>query len=63
MQQLIEQKNTRAYDEAGTNLKKLQQLARYQGKTAEFQARVETLATQYTHFKAFTERLKKANLY
>lgn len=62
VQQLIEQKNTRAYDEAVTNLKKLQQLAQYQGKTAEFQARVTALAAKYTRLGAFLQRLRTAKL-
>ena len=58
--QLIEQKQARAYDEAVTQIRKLQQLAAYQGKTDEFQARINGLYTQYSRRPGFTDRLRNA---
>lgn len=58
--QLIDQKQARAYDEAVTQLRKLQQLAAYQGKTGEFQARINELYTQYSRRPGFTDRLRNA---
>ena len=58
--QLIEQKQARAYDEAVTQLRKLKQLAEYQGKTEEFQARINGLYTQYSRRPGFIARLRRA---
>ena len=62
VQALIEEKKARPYDEAVVLLVKLRDLAVFQDRLAEFQARLSSLQTQYAGRPAFQERLRKAGL-
>jgi len=62
VQALIEEKKARLYDEAVALLVKLRDLAVFQDRLAEFEARLSGLQTQYAGRPAFQERLRKAGL-
>jgi hypothetical protein len=62
VQALIEEKKARPYDEAVALLVKLRDLAIFQDRLPEFQARLATLQAQYANRPAFQERLRKAKL-
>jgi len=62
VQALIEEKKARPYDEAVALLVKLRDLAVFQARLAEFEARLSSLQTQYAGRPAFQERLRKAGL-
>ncbi len=62
VQALIEEKKARPYDEAVVLLVKLRDLAMFQGRLPEFQARMAALQAQYANRPAFQERLHKAGL-
>lgn len=62
VQALIEEKKARPYDEAVALLVKLRDLAVFQDRLAEFEARLSSLQTQYAGRPAFQERLRKAGL-
>lgn len=59
VEDLIGQKKGNAYDKALTQLRQLQELARYQGTHAEFAARVVDLRRRYSRLTAFQRRLNK----
>ena len=59
---LVEQKQARAYDEAVALLVKLRDLAAFQDRLPDFQARIAALQAQYAGRPAFQERLRKARL-
>ncbi|MSP14739.1 MAG: hypothetical protein EXR62_17495 [Chloroflexi bacterium] len=59
---LIEQKTTKAYDEAITLLLQLRELAEYQGKVDEFKAQIAGIETQYKNRPALLQRLRSAKL-
>jgi len=62
IQALIEEKKARPYDDAVALLVKLRDLAVFQDRLAEFEARLSSLQTQYAGRPAFQERLRKAGL-
>jgi len=62
VQALIEEKKARPYDEAVVLLVKLRDLAIFQDRLPEFQAKLATLQAQYANRPAFQERLHKAGL-
>ena len=62
VQALIEEKKARPYDDAVALLVKLRDLAAFQDRLAEFEARLSSLQTQYAGRPAFQERLRKARL-
>ena len=62
VQALIEEKKARPYDEAVALLVKLRDLAVFQNRLAEFEARLSSLQAQYAGRPAFQERLRKAGL-
>jgi len=62
VQALIEEKKARPYDEAVALLVKLRDLAVFQDRLPEFQARLAALQAQYAGRPAFQERLRKAGL-
>jgi len=62
VQALIEEKKARPYDEAVALLVKLRDLAVFQNRLAEFEARLNGLQAQYAGRPAFQERLRKAGL-
>ena len=62
VQALIEEKKARPYDEAVALLVKLRDLAVFQDRLPEFQARMAALQAQYASRPAFQERLRKARL-
>ena len=62
VQALIEEKKARPYDEAVALLVKLRDLAVFQNRLAEFQAKMTDLQAQYASRPAFQERLRKAKL-
>ena len=62
VQALIEEKKARPYDEAVALLVKLRDLAVFQNRLPEFQARMTALQAQYAGRPAFQERLRKAGL-
>jgi predicted DNA-binding protein len=62
VQALIEEKKARPYDDAVRLLVKLRDLAVFQNRLAEFEARLSSLQTQYAGRPAFQERLRKAGL-
>lgn len=62
VQALIEEKQARPYDEAVALLVKLRELAVFQNRLAEFEARLSSLQAQYAGRPAFQERLRKAGL-
>jgi hypothetical protein len=59
---LIEEKKARPYDEAVALLVKLRDLAAFQDRLPEFQAKLAALQAQYANRPAFHERLRKARL-
>ncbi len=59
---LIEEKTAPAYDKAVELLLKLRDLADYQGRQAEFHARVSTLRQRYARRSALQRRLRQAGL-
>jgi hypothetical protein len=59
---LIEEKKARPYAEAVALLVKLRDLAVFQNRLAEFEARLSSLQAQYAGRPAFQERLRKAGL-
>ncbi|MCP5097980.1 MAG: hypothetical protein GY943_20725, partial [Chloroflexi bacterium] len=62
VQQLIEQGNSRAYDEATGLLVQLQDLAVYQGTEATFTTRISYIREKYPRRKALLRRLDRAGL-
>ncbi len=62
IQALIEKKKARPYDDAVALLVKLRDLAAFQGRLPEFQAKLAALQVQYANQPAFQERLRKARL-
>lgn len=60
--QLVEQRNSHAYDDAVKILKDLQALAVHQRRTNEFQTRLATICQQYPTLRGFHTRLKDAGL-
>jgi hypothetical protein len=62
VQVLIEQKKARPYDEAVGLLVRLRDLAAYQDRSPDFQARLAELQSRYANRPAFVERLHKAGL-
>ncbi len=62
VQALLEEKKARPYDEAVALLVKLRDLAVFQGRLPEFQARLAALQAQYANRPAFQERLRRAKL-
>jgi hypothetical protein len=62
VEQLIEQGNSRTYDEALQLLVKLHQLAVYQGTERAFAARLAKLRAAYARRSALIRRFDKANL-
>ena len=62
IQALIEKKKARPYDDAVALLVKLRDLAAFQGRLPEFQAKLAALQAQYANQPAFQERLRKARL-
>lgn len=62
VQALIEERKARPYDEAIALLVKLRDLAIFQDRLPEFQARLAALQAQYAGRPAFQERLRKAGL-
>lgn len=62
VQALIEEKKARPNDEAVARLVKLRDLAVFQDRLPEFQARLAALQAQYAGRPAFQERLRKAGL-
>jgi hypothetical protein len=61
-QAAIEQKQARPCDEAATLLNQLRDLAVFQDRLPEFQARLTALQAQYAHRPALQERLHNAGL-
>jgi hypothetical protein len=62
VQALIEEKKARPYDGAVALLVKLRDLAVFQNRLAEFEARLSSLQAQYAGRPTFQERLRKAGL-
>ena len=62
VQALIEEKKARPYDEAVALLVRLRDLAVFQDRLPEFQARMAALQAQYISRPAFQERLRQARL-
>jgi len=62
VQALIGQKQARPYDEAVALLVKLRDLAVFQDRLPEFQARLASVQAQYANRPAFQERLRKVGL-
>jgi hypothetical protein len=56
---LIQEKSTRAYDEATTLLIRMREVAVYQDRLAQFEARLAELQTQYPKRPALQDRLRK----
>ena len=59
---LIAQKKIKAYDEAVTHLKELQELAQHRHDLAGFTARIQTIRQQYPSLSGLRYRLKQAGL-
>jgi hypothetical protein len=59
---LVEEKKVASYDKAVALLRKLRDLAEYQGRTADFQAQVAGLRERYANRPALRERLQRAGL-
>lgn len=62
VEQLIQRKNGRAYDEAVQLLVKLHDLAIHQGTETAYEGRVARIRAAYSRQRTFLERLDKANL-
>jgi hypothetical protein len=62
VQALIEEKKARPYDEAVALLVRLRDVAVFQDRLAEFEARLSSLQAQYAGRPAFQERLRKVGL-
>jgi hypothetical protein len=60
---LIEQKSSRAYDQAVAHLNDLRDLARHQNEEPAFQARLNAIYRDYRRLSALTRRLRSAGLY
>jgi hypothetical protein len=58
----IEEKKPASYDKAIALLRKLRDLAEYQGRAVDFQARVADLQEHYAKRPALRERLQRAGL-
>lgn len=59
---LIERRTGSAYAEAVEHLVELRELAEYQGRTVEFQQRVDQIRTQYPRYTALLRRMSEAGL-
>ncbi len=62
VQALIERKRARPYDDAVALLIKLRDLAVFENRLPEFQARLAALRAQYANQPAFQQRLRRARL-
>lgn len=62
IQALIEERKAQPYDQAAALLVKLRDLAVFQDRLPEFQARLAALQTEYASRPAFQKRLHKAGL-
>jgi hypothetical protein len=60
---LIEQKQSKPYDEAVRLLVRLRDLARYQGNEAAFQEQINRIYRQYSRRSGLLRRLREAGLY
>lgn len=63
VESLIEQMQSRPYDEAVALLVRLRDLAQYRGEEAAFQARINHIYRQYSRRSGLIRRLRDAGLY
>jgi len=63
VESLIEQMQSKPYDEAVALLVKLRDLARYRGEEATFQARINDIHSRYNRRSGLIRRLRDAGLY